>query len=135
MGPLTRFRSVVERLHGTIHLVTGNHDEANPMHRAAHRRQREWMEVFASVQGFARRKVEGRQVLLSHYPYAGEGRRDMADRYTQYRLANEGTALLHGHTHDSDQHLSHHQGTPMVHVGWEAWDRPVGLDEPAELLA
>lgn len=74
MGSLTRWRGSVQALHGTIHLVTGNHDAAAPgVHRRAHVVQRTWLEVFASIQPFARIRREGRNILLSHYPYTGRG--------------------------------------------------------------
>ncbi|MDQ0376548.1 metallophosphoesterase family protein [Amycolatopsis thermophila] len=128
MGRLSRFAHHVEQLHGTIHLVTGNHDECSPIHRGAHLKQREWLGVFASVQAFARIKlVHGRRVLLSHFPYTGDHGQD---RFTQYRLRDEGMPLLHGHTHSSERGDGR-----QVHVGLDAWElRPVRTEEVAELL-
>lgn len=134
MGGPARFGRFVEQLHGTIHLIAGNHDAVHPMHRDSHRHQRSWLEYFDSIQTMARRKSSGRYMLLSHFPYRGEGARGMADRHTQYRLRNEGIPLVHGHTHDEAQRLSFDGGTAMVHVGWDAWGRPVTLDEVVGLL-
>ncbi|MGC0252616.1 metallophosphoesterase family protein [Pseudactinotalea sp. Z1748] len=133
-GP-ERVGPVLQRLNGTQHLVAGNHDRVHPMFRDAHKVQRQWLDYFASVQAHARRRIDGYSVLLSHFPYRGEGQRHMADRHTQYRLPNKGVPLIHGHTHDEGQKLSFDAGTPMVHVGWDAWGRPVHLDEVSELLA
>lgn len=128
MGPLRRWRASVEALNGTIHLVTGNHDTVAPgVSRRAHRDQREWMEVFASIQPFARLRRGREHLLLSHFPYSGEGSRDMEERFTQYRLRNEGLPLAHGHTHGRER-FSLDGGTRMVHVGWDAWNAPVPLD-------
>lgn len=128
MGRLRRWRDTVENLNGTIHLVTGNHDTVAPgVSRRAHRDQREWMEVFASIQPFARLRRGDAHLLLSHYPYSGEGMRDLPERFTQYRLRNEGLPLAHGHTH-SGERLTSDEGTPMIHVGWDAWGGPVDLD-------
>jgi calcineurin-like phosphoesterase family protein len=107
------------------------------VHRDAHRYQREFLEVFDSVQAYARRRINGVQALLSHYPYAGAGS-DHTDvpRYGQHRLPDLGAVLLHGHTHLADQrlHLSD-AGTPQVHVGVDAWAmKPVSLDTITTLL-
>ncbi|MPV50076.1 metallophosphoesterase [Pseudactinotalea sp. HY160] len=130
LGNINRVGHLLSRLHGTIHLVTGNHDEVAPgVSRRAPRLQRTWLQYFDSIQPYARIRAAGHHVLLSHYPYTGEGKRVGADRYTQYRLPNEGMPLIHGHTHDSGQRLSFDEGTPMVHVGWDAWGKPVRLDK------
>ena len=97
VGMRSGFLPLVGRLNGTIHLIAGNHDAAWPGHRDAYKHQREWLEHFASVQAFARRKIGGHQVLLSHFPY--EGDHTAEDRCGQYRLRDEGLWLLHGHTH------------------------------------
>ena len=78
---------VSERTGRPPHLVLGNHDGAHPMHRDSYKWQKEYMEVFESVQMAARRNlpvaqaafapqgVSGvTQVLLSHLPYTGEVR-------------------------------------------------------------
>ena len=89
------------------------------------------MEVFESVQDFARVKLAGRSVLLSHYPYSGSGSEGIDDetgqprsveRYTQYRLTDTGDPLLHGHTHGKETLHFSLAGTPQVHVGMDAWD-------------
>lgn len=114
----------------TMHLVPGNHDSCHPMHRDAFKQQGRFLNVFASVQAFARRKVAGHHVLLSHFPYAGDHTPE--DRATQYRLRDEGLWLLHGHTHQSQPLTS--PGARQLHVGWDTWHRPVHLDEIAQLI-
>ena len=96
------------------------------MHRDAHRWQRTYLEVFDSVQPFARHVIGPAEVLLSHFPYAGDHTEQ--DRHAQYRLRDEGRWLLHGHTHANNRHHSPRQ----IHVGLDGWDlRPV--DEAAIL--
>ncbi len=130
---------------GVKHLVAGNHDGCWPGLRDSHRWQSAYLQVFASAQAFARRRIDGRSVLLSHFPYAGD-HVDGGDRYSQYRLRDEGISLLHGHTHSSERvsfaarldwesdPLVHKMST-QIHVGVDAWDlSPVPLDTVAQML-
>lgn len=67
------FLPVIAGLNGVKHLIAGNHDAPWPGHRDSHRHQSRWLEVFASVQAFARRQIAGQTVLLSHFPLFGPG--------------------------------------------------------------
>lgn len=111
---------------GTKHLIAGNHDGAHPMNRDSHKWQQKYLGVFDSVQPFARRKICGQYVLLSHFPYAGDGDRvGEEERYPQYRLPNMGMWLMHGHTHSEVQ-----QSGRSIHVGVDAWNlAPIPLEE------
>jgi calcineurin-like phosphoesterase family protein len=134
----------VARLNGTIHLITGNHDAPWPAHRDAHRTQRLWLQYFASIQQYARRKIDGTEVLLSHFPYYGDHSDE--DRHTQYRLRDEGKWLLHGHTHGAERAqvdalpFTPFRGEPqwrgkMVHVGLDAWNlRPVAAETISKII-
>ena len=129
------------RLNGRKQLITGNHDACWPGHRDSRKHQRRWLEVFESVQAFARIRVDGRAALLSHFPYEGDHVGE--DRATQYRLRDEGAWLVHGHTHlknrlgPSPRYLTVMNGTDgsgitsprgrEVHAGLDAWGlQPVG---------
>jgi calcineurin-like phosphoesterase family protein len=124
-----------QRLPGRKRLIPGNHDEVHGMHRDAHRNllRASWAWTFESIQAFARIRIAGQSVLLSHLPYPGtsegtdsEGR-PFDDRYQQWRLPNLGVPLLHGHTHRNER-LSWNSGTPQIHIGVDAWDfAPVSL--------
>ncbi|MFC7450527.1 metallophosphatase [Rhodococcus daqingensis] len=124
-----------------LHLIAGNHDSCHPMHRDAHKHQRRFLDVFWTVQPFARRRIGAEPVLLSHFPYKGD--HTPQDRATQYRLRDEGMWLLHGHTHAPDRLSGGRMGPDgrwwtghrQIHVGWDAWQRPVHLDELDELIA
>ena len=129
----------IATLPGRKHLISGNHDRCHPMHRDAHNWQRRYLEVFDSVQPFARRKIDGEDVLLSHFPYF----RDRGEpRHTQWRLPCHNEWLLHGHTHGTERvTLTPQWGvgtgprTPIreIHVGVDARDMmPVSLDEIAK---
>lgn len=122
----------IATLPGEKHLITGNHDECFPAHRDAYRRQGKYLEVFSSVQSVARRRVEGRSTMLSHFPYPNSPEADHTEilRYSQYRLPDEGDWLLHGHTHSR----SRGQGRE-IHVGLDAWGlKPVSLDSVSALM-
>lgn len=106
---------------GRKRLILGNHDSAHPMHSRAVKATAQFYDAFDWVGTFARIKLMGTPVLLSHFPYPGEGadRPDYAEaRYTQYRLPNEGMWLIHGHLHTS---VRLHHGN-QIHVGLDAWD-------------
>jgi len=123
---------VIHSLPGTKHLILGNHDAAHPMHRNAHHKLRQYLWAFESVAMAARRRIEGEEVLLSHFPY----RRDRHEaRHSQWRLRDEGLPLLHGHTHGEERLTLEGStvdnpfgwllgGKPTVefHVGLDAWD-------------
>jgi calcineurin-like phosphoesterase family protein len=81
------------------HLIAGNHDACHPMHRRAHLHQSNFLTVFESVQTFAKRRHEGRDILLSHFPYDGD--HTEGERFSQWRLRNEGAPLIHRHTHQT----------------------------------
>ena len=118
---------------GTHHLVTGNHDKVSAVHRDAHKWQRVYMEHFASVANIARRRIAGRNVLMSHFPYdTDDGQADRGEvRYQQFRLPDLGDWLLHGHTHMGGQR----QHGRQIHVGLDAWDlAPVNLWDIENLI-
>lgn len=107
--------TVLAELPGTKHLVAGNHDACHPMHREAHKWQPRYLQAFASVQAFARRRIAGQEVLLSHFPYSVD--RTAEARYPQYRLPDRGRWLLHGHTHGTERLHGRE-----IHIGLDAWD-------------
>lgn len=127
---------LLDRLNGHKHLITGNHDKVWPGHRDARKFQRQYLEVFESVQAFAKIKITGvtNSVLLSHFPWLGdgEGGRELEERYSEFRLSrtNVDRWLIHGHTH-SQERLD---GPRSIHIGWDAWHRPVRLSEVKELM-
>lgn len=120
---------ILAQLPGDKHLIAGNHDACHPMHRDSHKRLPMYLEVFSSVQSFARRRINGREVLLSHFPYTAD--HTDVPRHNQYRLRDEGVWLLHGHTHSPQIRTSDHE----IHVGVDAWAlAPVSLDLVAKFI-
>lgn len=138
------------RLNGRKHLITGNHDACWPGHRSARSRQRRWLEVFESVQAFAKIRLDGQTALLSHFPY--EGDHTAEERHSQFRLRDEGEWLIHGHTHQDSQlgrsmryltimdPVTGAPGVPRplgreVHVGLDAWNlRPAPEGDVISLI-
>lgn len=113
-------------LPGRKRLIVGNHDSVHPMHRESHKRQRQFLEVFESVQTFARRRAGGVEFLLSHFPYDGD--HTETERFNQYRLRDEGRWLLHGHTHSTTARSSERG----INVGLDAWGMKM-VSEPVLL--
>lgn len=126
---LGRVLDRIDDLPGVKHLILGNHDTAHPRFRDSHRHQRTYLRVFQSVQSMARRRINGTEVMLSHYPYAGD--HTETDRDNQYRLRDDGGWLLHGHTHLSSRFTEPRQ----VHIGLDARDlAPVPEGRIAEII-
>ncbi|AGM12357.1 metallophosphoesterase [Mycobacterium phage Skinny] len=122
----------LSRRPGRKRLIKGNHDGVHPMHRDKGKWAKAYGEVFEDMDTAARIRVAlsgGGHVdaLLSHFPYMGD--HTSVDRHTQWRLPNNGTILLHGHTHSS-RRMSSCGGSLQVHVGVDAWNGyPVSMDE------
>jgi calcineurin-like phosphoesterase family protein len=123
----------LDALHGEKHLITGNHDQVFPGHRDSYQHQREWLAHFASVQPFTRRRLEGQDVMCSHFPYSGD--HPTTERYTQYRLADEGLSLIHGHTHSTEKVSRSVNGTLQICVSLDAWGlKPAPLAEIMRII-
>lgn len=111
---------------GVKHLISGNHDPVHPMHSKALKVMPHWLNYFATITPFLRRKLASQTVLLSHFPYEswGDGPERPGARHLEYRLPDKGLPLLHGHTHGFEQ--AHDN---MFHVGVDAWRELVPQDE------
>ena len=71
------------------------------------------MGVFESVMVSDQVNIQGRQIMLSHFPYRGD-HEHTGERYVQWRLRDEGLWLIHGHVHD-EWKINGHQ----INVGWD----------------
>lgn len=116
---------------GDKHLVAGNHDPVHPMHRDAHKHH--GSDVLRSAAQSARRRINGTEVLLSHFPYSGD--HTERQRFDQWRLPDHGVPILHGHSHSREKLSRSPAGTLQIHVGIDAWRQPVSLDVIADILA
>lgn len=127
LAEVKRWRKGLVKEPYKFHLIPGNHESIHAMHKNSHRRHEQFREVFDSIQLFGQVKLAGQHVLLSHFPYTRDRGRP---RYTQWRLRDEGMYLIHGHTH-SDERFHGRE----IHVGWDAWKRPVSGHEIAQYIA
>ena len=120
--------SAIASLPGRKRLISGNHDACWPGHREHWKWLSKYMEVFESVSPFARIKYEGRPIFLSHFPYTGDS--GEGERYSQYRLKDEGHTIIHGHTHSSEVVSYSRRNSVQLHAGLDAWKmKPVSIDE------
>lgn len=130
MGGMMHFLQIVPRLHGTIHLITGNHDHPWPGGRDAHKYQQAWLDAgFASIQQYARRRIHGTNVMMCHFPYEVDERHGAL--FKRYQLQDDGDWLIHGHVHGAWKVKGR-----QINVGVDVWDfRPVHLDQIAEIMS
>ena len=109
-----------------VHLIAGNHDPVHPASSKFGDYMQSGLRTFDTIAPFRRVRIaKGEHAMLSHFPYTRE--RGGADpRWLQWRLRDEGALLLHGHTHEATRV---NPGGREIHVGWDAWERPVSLEE------
>lgn len=117
---------------GRKRLVLGNHDGPHPAHRDAHRWFKYYSVVFELVTSSARIRVPGGNALLSHFPYVGDHTTE--DRYSQWRLRDEGLPIIHGHTH-SQWVRAPWVHPRQLHVGVDCWHGLVPLSTVHTLAA
>lgn len=94
----SRALEILHHLPGRKHLILGNHDRGHPIHRSSHRVHARYRDVFESVNIAEQRRIGGRKVLLSHFPYEPDQRH--GTRYSQWQPKDEGLWLIHGHVHE-----------------------------------
>jgi calcineurin-like phosphoesterase family protein len=104
----TRAKEIMKRLNGKKFLISGNHDWGKiPTHRCLEFGF-EWIKTHDWV------TIGGQEVALSHFPYIGD--HTSFDRFLEYRIADKGLPLLHGHVHTIWR-----QRERMINVGVDVW--------------
>lgn len=104
--PERRVACLLETLHGKKHLIVGNNDDASVTDCPG----------WESVQSYAELTVDGKQLVLCHYPFR------------TWRDMGRGAINLHGHSHGRLKPLPRQSD-----AGVDVWDfRPVRLDEIVE---
>ena len=104
-------------------LVPGNHDRISSIYSQTRREgfMPDYLEVFDEVwDEVSSIQLSGFRFAISHYPYNGDSHD--GDRFTKIRAVDDGTPLIHGHTHcDEDNRIGwSNNGTPQFSVGVDA---------------
>lgn len=129
MSSLEEAMAFYNRLPGKKVLLKGNHDKNHPMYRNAFNMEAAYRQAFAECMESMRVKFAGIDFLVNHFPYNGDTEGRESDRYVQWRLRDLGTPIIHGHVHSADKVTYSALGTAQLHVGWDAWHRPVTIEE------
>ena len=128
---LTEALAWINERPGRKRLVWGNHDAGHPANPKGPNRAADYRTAFEDAQPFYRVKVGGEDVLISHFPYTGDRGED---RWTQYRLPDLGTPLLHGHMH-AEERIIDPSKPYQIHIGVDAWGLgPANTEEVRGLL-
>lgn len=119
-GNPKRMVAILERLNGTIHLVSGNHDTKAALKKPC-------VDRFASVAPLLEIKVQdpevkgGRLIVLCHYAMRVWNRR------------HHGSWHLYGHSHGK---LPEEPGSLSFDVGVDCWDfTPIAYERVREVMA
>lgn len=120
-------------LNGRKLLVPGNHDRIASFYEGGQQRER-FRRVYESA-GWEimpeelEHEIQGRTVLVSHFPYAGDSHSDH-DRYLANRPIDRGLPIIHGHVHTEFAERGR-----QFNVGVDVRDyRPVNEDRIATWL-
>jgi len=132
LGKLDETLPIVAKLNGEKVLVAGNHDRCWHGHG---RRAEGWTERYLEagfaeiIQGSTKVKVDGRSVLVCHFPYRGDSHGH--DRFVEHRPIDKGRWLIHGHVHERWA-----QQGRMINVGVDVTGfSPINSTTIAELIA
>jgi len=126
LGSIMESLEYVGHLKGDLYMEWGNHDRCFPgSKKSAGITPEEWVGIymgagFVSVRASERLMLGDTEVNLSHFPYAGDHTAE--DRWADHRLVDDGTILLHGHTHSKKKISRSPAGTLQIHVGVDAWN-------------
>lgn len=116
-----------------LHLISGNHDVVHPMHRHSEKAYARFIKVFDSVDSMGSFRHNKKKIILSHFPFDTD--RGFV-RYPEYRLADAGTPVVHGHTHSAEKVSFSQKGTLQVCVSLDAWNfKPASKPELADLIS
>lgn len=121
MGKIADTLPIVGMLNGEILLVPGNHDRC---WEGVRKGQIKWCGKYldAGFSGILGSTTSWWEFLVCHFPYVGDSRHE--ERYSEWRPADFGAPLIHGHVHDIWQVNGN-----QINVGTDVWNyRPVNID-------
>lgn len=122
LGPSDRWDAILKSLNGYKIFIVGNHDriflgEKERQREKWEEKYYEWFdEVYDNFTGLT--LADGTVVNLSHFPYNGDSHGE--ERYREFRLVDDGTPLVHGHTHLNKIWSRSDNDTIQIHVGADA---------------
>lgn len=102
-GTPEKWHSILNRLHGRIHLIRGNHD-VKTLKRDPSLRDR-----FAFVKDYHEETMDGIPVVMCHFPIL------------EWNRSQRGSFMLHGHSHGSQDH--NNVGTRRLDVGVDSFGK------------
>ncbi len=120
LGKLDDSLPLMDRLNGHKHLIVGNHDRVFAGNKPAYieRFMPVYRAFFDTINYSMVWNVGKHTVRLNHFPYSGDSQ--SKDRHSKYRPVDDGTILIHGHTHSQELVSFSEQGTLQIHVGVDA---------------
>lgn len=145
LGSIEHSLSVLRRIAADVVLVGGNHDRFHPYNG---RKADGWADRYLQLTGAARVEpftsrltlLDGTDVTVSHFPYSDpvprprtlrSGKVVAADKFAEWRPADDGGWLLCGHVHEAWR-----QRGRQINVGVDAWaGRPVAEETLTALIA
>ena len=139
LGPWPVGLQNLHRCNGYKIHIPGNHDRNSSLEKST-RRERftpDYEEVFDEIwaEQVPFELSSGFYVILSHYPPAQIADHGDVDRYPHMRPVDNGTHIIHGHTHQGHVVTTLASGAKAIHVGVDSWDyTPVSEDKIMALL-
>jgi calcineurin-like phosphoesterase family protein len=114
MGNREETLKVGLRLNGHKMLVQGNHDDMSKKYTRQTYLDAGFEDIGSIEITDQSILINHNEVVLNHFPYAGDSQ--MEDRFAEYRPADNGLWLLHGHVHTEWR-----QRGRQINVGVDAW--------------
>lgn len=124
LGPIEESLTKYSELKAKLFIVTGNHDRPHPSYTSKDNKD-DWLVKYKELTG-AESIVNGNTMLtlangmsihVSHFPrLTQDNRKEPIDHFAQFRPANDGVPVLHGHTHGLWR-----QKDDNLDVGVDAW--------------